>query len=770
MKRRAILALAVSLAVFVTFGYGFNPNMTTNLVTVGQLDAIESRYVTSSDASVWTDKPDYLPGEIVTISGSEFLTDSSIEINVTRPDATVDTGSTTSDATGSFVYYYDLNGIMGLYNVTATDGVNIANTTFTDAVHVDFSQYANLDEKWVGSILGGSNSLYYEGMSVPQRILFVDIVDRDDDDILTLTFSHMATKSGIHAYDWLTGWDQGNDPILDPLPWGEDIGPHATPAIAQALHEAVDEYEIFVEVPDDGFISSSYEIIDNYQYRIDAYEAVWGNREIRICGNHPILSASFVSLTHNPASDDTGDSYIEYVLTWESASDQIMIELGGHLAVSGSPNNNPVAWGTSLGASVISGGSYHFKLNELDEYSLGSQDNQIKGEAIEPADADLAIVKRGPATALVGEEITYEFEITNLGPADALNVLVTDNLFLDPIPLTGLTDEDGDGDADDLAAGATVIVTANYVVPEPGNDPMPNTALVSSTTPDLYTENNQDGHEVDILRTGVRISKDGEPQAHVGQEIEYVVTIENIDEADLYFLTISDSLVGDLMIYTIEGDFGIIGVLDYGEIWTIRYTYTVKETDFDPLTNTVTVSGRNFYGQDLVTDLNDWSVEILKPNILLTKIATDGLGSEITQAYIGDTITYVFKIENTGDADLTGVILDDITSICDGIIARDSDEIGNNDDILEPGEIWVFFGSHLVTLDDPDPLTNNAYAEGTDALLETVSSTDDATVDILHDHGTLSIDKQGPEFVIHGQTVTYYVYVSYTSADNSPAL
>ncbi|MHA2227737.1 MAG: hypothetical protein ACXABL_00905 [Candidatus Thorarchaeota archaeon] len=46
MKRRAILALAVSLAVFVTFGYGFNPNMTTNLVTVGQLDAIESRYVT----------------------------------------------------------------------------------------------------------------------------------------------------------------------------------------------------------------------------------------------------------------------------------------------------------------------------------------------------------------------------------------------------------------------------------------------------------------------------------------------------------------------------------------------------------------------------------------------------------------------------------------------------------------------------------------------------------------------------------------------------
>src|SRR5262249_4419361 len=62
---------------------------------------------------------------------------------------------------------------------------------------------------------------------------------------------------------------------------------------------------------------------------------------------------------------------------------EILIEMAGHLALSGNPANNGIAWGVGDGASQINGGPYHFKLNgSLDGISLGSQDNQIKGADI----------------------------------------------------------------------------------------------------------------------------------------------------------------------------------------------------------------------------------------------------------------------------------------------------------------------------------------------------------------------------------------------------
>lgn len=338
-------------------------------------------------AVVWTDKPDYAPWEAVTIYGSGFNPNTNIDIAITRPDSIVDTGSTMSDTFGGFTYYYVMNGIAGTYTVAATDGVNSATTTFTDSV--DFRQYANDLDLWIYSILQSGKSTYYESMSVPQRMIFVDVASTSFD-VHTLTLSHEATKGGTHAYDWLTGWNQGNDPPLGYTPWGDDIGPKATAAMCQALHSKTAPYEIYVDVPDDPFVSKD----GSTQDRIDAYEAAWGNRQIRICGNQPIASASFTAMYHDVANGgDTGDSFIHYTLTWTSASDQILIELAGHLAISGNPAVNPIAWGVGLGSSQIAGGPYHFKLFDLDDHSLGSQDNQIMGADILIPPAKLTVVK-----------------------------------------------------------------------------------------------------------------------------------------------------------------------------------------------------------------------------------------------------------------------------------------------------------------------------------------------------------------------------------------
>src|SRR2546428_12208208 len=80
-----------------------------------------------------TDKPDYAPEQIVTIYGAGFLSDANVTVAVTRPDNSTNSWNVTSDATGAFVTTYQLDGIQGTYLVVASDWVNTATTTFTDA-------------------------------------------------------------------------------------------------------------------------------------------------------------------------------------------------------------------------------------------------------------------------------------------------------------------------------------------------------------------------------------------------------------------------------------------------------------------------------------------------------------------------------------------------------------------------------------------------------------------------------------------------------------
>jgi len=93
--------------------------------------------------SVSTDKEDYSPGETVIICGSGFDACVELVVRVTRPGGSVITGdgsgtsgcdAVTTDSDGSFIYFYKLDGIFGLYTVDVLDGETVlATTTFTDA-------------------------------------------------------------------------------------------------------------------------------------------------------------------------------------------------------------------------------------------------------------------------------------------------------------------------------------------------------------------------------------------------------------------------------------------------------------------------------------------------------------------------------------------------------------------------------------------------------------------------------------------------------------
>ena len=366
-------------------------------------------------ATVSTNYADYQPGDIVVITGSGWQPGETVTLKIDESDGDAPwNSSAVADGSGNiynneFVIQTHDRGVSFTLTATGATSGQTATATFTDNVTVDFKQSANNDAgfglgniHWIGSIVQGSNSTYFEGMSNFQRTVFTDVASTPSN-IHRLTFNHEFTKGGVHAYDFLTSYAQALQDDAQALgvaitlnPCGVEIGPPASLAGTCSTLRAGSNF-VDVDVPDDPYISKDGSTLN----RITAYETsgtpVHGNRTIRIYGDAPIGAAS-LTLCHDVAAGaDTGDSSVHYVLTWTSTSTQLLVEMAGHLAVSG--DGTGLSWGPGLGSSGISGGPYHFRLDELggriddatvcppkllkaDISSLGAQDNQIKGADI----------------------------------------------------------------------------------------------------------------------------------------------------------------------------------------------------------------------------------------------------------------------------------------------------------------------------------------------------------------------------------------------------
>ncbi|MFH0714844.1 MAG: hypothetical protein V1847_03635 [Candidatus Diapherotrites archaeon] len=257
----------------------------------------------------------------------------------------------------------------------------------------DFKQCANNDSPytlgechWIGSIIQQSNSQYFEGMSVAQRLVFTNISSTTGN-IHTLTLSHQAMKSSIHAYDFITSYNQSNNPAITLNACGEEIGPPGTLGATCTSLRSGSNY-ILVDVPDAmGSVGG-----DDVASRVAAYETAFGNRQIKIYGNSPITSASLSFDGYDTDANDATQVHAFYTLTWTSSSTQVLIEMAGHLSISG--DGTGISYGPGKGSSSISGGPYHFSLHRLDGDSLGKQDNQIKGADIQvPPQGTLTVIK-----------------------------------------------------------------------------------------------------------------------------------------------------------------------------------------------------------------------------------------------------------------------------------------------------------------------------------------------------------------------------------------
>ena len=131
-------------------------------------------------------------------------------------------------------------------------------------------------------------------------------------------------------------------------------------------------------------------------------------------------------------------------------------------------------------------------------------------------------------------------------------------------------------------------------------------------------------------------------------------------------------------------------------------------------------------------------------------------------AYLDQNVSYQYEVTNTGTADLRDVTV--VDDKCPGPAARQADAVGDGDDVLEPGEKWVYtctVAASQIFTGDITQVTNTVTVNAKDQHGDSVPPSKDTAVTNLLKPG-VSIDKTGPATATAGELITYNLAVTNT--------
>jgi hypothetical protein len=172
-------------------------------------------------------------------------------------------------------------------------------------------------------------------------------------------------------------------------------------------------------------------------------------------------------------------------------------------------------------------------------------------------------------------------------------------------------------------------------------DPLPNTGTVNGLDPLDKTVTANDDHTVDIIHPAIKVEKSGPAEAHEGDKVTYSFKVSNVGDVALTNVTVVDDKVGNV---------GTISSLNVGASTTLSKDFTVPSPSVG-VDNTVTACGND----PLSVKVCDDDHHHLTPKHPAITVVKSGPAA----ATAGQTVTYTFKITNTGDIDLKNVQVND---------------------------------------------------------------------------------------------------------------
>jgi len=367
--------------------------------------------------------------------------------------------------------------------------------------------------------------------------------------------------------------------------------------------------------------------------------------------------------------------------------------------------------------------------------------------------------ENGDGIAQVGEIITYTFTVMNTGNVTLTNVMITDPIVTvmgGPVPSLAV------GASDNTTFTGTYILTQSDI----DNGTVDNVATTMGSDPNGDPVMDDDPHMeplpqdpmIDLLKSGEFQDENGDGISQVGETIAYTFTISNTGN-----VTLTNVMVTDPLVTVIGGPLAslAVGATD-NTTFTGTYTLTQDDIDAGNVANVATTTGTDPNG-DPVTD--DDPEDIPTPQEPMIDIIKDGTfqdenGDNIAQ--VGETISYVFTVTNTGNVTLTNVtVTDPLVTVSGGPIP--SLAVGDSDNT-------TFSGTYVLTQDDIDAgnVENVATTEGDDPSGDPVMDDDpedvpppqDPMIDIIKS-GVFQ-DENGDGLAQAGETISYSFVVTNT--------
>jgi len=459
-------------------------------------------------------------------------------------------------------------------------------------------------------------------------------------------------------------------------------------------------------------------------------------------------------------TDEDGDGVADDLAPGASATGEVVITLGS----AGTFTNVAVASGTDEGSGDTT--------EDSDDATVTSEP-PARGELViekTVTTADGSCPGSNSLTVFAGDTVKYCFAVSNPGTGAVLNVSVVDDNatpgnpgddFL--VPLSGLSDEDGDGSADDLAPGA--VATGEVLKTITGTGTFTNTATASGTDEGsgesvsdsdgaTVTADPAPGGALAVAKTVT--TADGtcpgtdSLMVVAGDTVKYCFIVTNPGDGAVLNVTLVDDNAtpgnpgDDFMVplagLTDEDGDGFADDLAPGASASGEVLKTISGTG--TFTNTATASGTDERSGDPISDSDSATVtasEVVRGELRVVKTVTtaDGTcpGSESITTPAGTTVKYCYEVFNIGNGAVLDITLvddhgtpgdssDDFVVPLSGLADADGD--GSADDLGAGGNAW---GEVLVTLPDAGTVVNVATATGTDQSSgDPVSGSDDATV------------------------------------------
>lgn len=303
-------------------------------------------------------------------------------------------------------------------------------------------------------------------------------------------------------------------------------------------------------------------------------------------------------------------------------------------------------------------------------------------------EADLVIVKSGPANRTAGQDITYQLLVTNNGISDVNNAVITDvmpaGVSIDNVTAVSTGNATAASPVitgntvsltGDIAGGPgnTILVTVKGTIDPGASGSMVNTATVTppadvkETVPANNTSSITTTIDTDL---GLQISKSAPATVNVKDKITYLIVVTNNGISDANGLTVTDAIPSDISGVTWTavatgnaaispasggGNMinlsGMVGGNNSGTI-TIQVTGTVKTDAANTITNTATATAGSVKTSTVVTSVNK-SVDLR-----INKTAPAAM-------YAGEQIDYVITLTNAGPADAMNALVSD--TVPDGV-------------------------------------------------------------------------------------------------------